>query len=106
MTKEYFVYIMTNKSKTLYTGMTSNLIKRVYEHKSKLIQGFTKRYNIDKLVWFDKTNNVIAAIEKEKQIKGWTRKKKINLIKSMNPAWRDLSNVFFGISGDSSLRSE
>ncbi len=103
--KEYFVYIMTNRSKTLYTGMTSNLPRRVYEHKSKLIEGFTKKYNINKLVWFDKTNDVISAIEKEKQIKGWTRKKKINLIESMNPAWRDMSNEFFDISGDSSAKA-
>lgn len=82
---------MTNYSKTLYVGITSDLIKRVYEHKNKLVQGFTKKYNITKLVYFEDTNDVNAAIEREKQIKGWLRSKKIALIKSTNPSWTDLS---------------
>ena len=89
--KTYYVYIMTNYSKTLYVGITSDLIKRVYEHKNKLVQGFTKKYNITKLVYFEDTNDVNAAIEREKQIKGWLRSKKIALIKSTNPSWTDLS---------------
>ena len=87
----YYVYIMTNKyNKVLYTGVTNNLIRRVYEHKYKLIEGFTAKYNVDKLVYYDSTESIISAIEKEKQIKGWTKQKKINIIDSMNPEWKDL----------------
>jgi len=88
--KYYFVYIMSNKSKTIYTGLTNNLINRVYQHKHKLIKGFTKRYNITKLVYYETHRDVMAAIVREKQIKGWLRKKKIALIESINPEWRDL----------------
>jgi putative endonuclease len=73
--KRYFVYIMTNRSKTLYTGMTNNLERRVLEHKEKKNRGFTKKYNIDRLVYFEETNDVNEAIAREKQIKGWLRKK-------------------------------
>ena len=69
--KQYYVYVMTNKSRTLYTGVTDNLERRVYEHKNKLIEGFTKRYNITKLVYYEETNDVQSAIMREKQIKGW-----------------------------------
>jgi putative endonuclease len=95
MNKEYYVYIMTNKSRTLYTGVTNDLIRRVYEHKNKLIKGFTSRYNIQYLVYYESTSNVYAALEREKQIKGWLRKKKIALIDSMNPAWKDLSEEWY-----------
>lgn len=82
----YYVYILTNQyNKVLYTGVTNNLERRLYEHRSKLIAGFTKRYNIDKLVYFEYTENVDSAIEREKQIKGWVRKKKNKLINSVNP---------------------
>lgn len=90
--KDYYVYIMTNKSKTLYTGVTNNLMRRVYEHKNKLVEGFTKKYNITKLVYLELFNNPDDAIRREKQIKGWIRKKKIDLIESMNPDWKDLSD--------------
>ncbi len=83
---------MTNKSKTLYTGVTGNLLRRVYEHKNKLVDGFTKKYNITKLVYYEVTDEVSSAIAREKQIKGWLRKKKITLIESMNPEWKDLSS--------------
>lgn len=83
---------MTNKSKTLYTGVTNNLTRRVYEHKNKSIDGFTKKYNIHKLVYLELFNNIDDAIRREKQIKGWTRKKKIDLIESLNPDWKDLSD--------------
>ena len=86
----YFVYIMTNKSQTLYTGVTNNLLKRVYQHKNKLIDGFTKKYNITILVYYETHEDIRAAIAREKQIKGWLRKKKIALIESMNPEWKDL----------------
>lgn len=87
----YYVYIMTNYSKTLYTGVTNDLTRRIYEHKQKLIPGFTEKYNITKLVYFEETSNVNAAITREKQIKGWLRSKKITLIESLNPEWNDLS---------------
>ena len=82
---------MTNKSKTLYTGVTNNLQRRIYEHKHKLIKGFTSKYNITKLVYYEEYNDINDAIRREKQIKGWSRKKKIELIESVNPEWKDLS---------------
>ena len=91
----YYVYIMTNwNNKVLYTGVTNNLERRVYEHKNKLVKGFTAKYNINKLVYYDFTSDVLSAIAREKQIKGWTRKKKNELIASLNPEWRDLYNMF------------
>jgi putative endonuclease len=86
-----YVYILTNSSdEVLYTGVTSNLTKRVYEHKEKMVEGFTKKYNIDKLVYYEVLDNIESAIEREKQIKAGSRKKKIDLIKAMNPAYKDL----------------
>ena len=82
---------MTNKSGTLYTGVTNNLERRIYEHKHHLVKGFTSKYKIGKLVYFEETNDIHAAISREKQIKGWLRKKKIALIESINPGWKDLS---------------
>ncbi len=95
MAEQYYVYIMTNKSRTLYTGITSNLERRVYEHKEKLFEGFTKRYNITKLVYYEISNDVEAAIAREKQIKGWLRRKRITLIEAINPRWADLSEGWF-----------
>ena len=89
--KQYYVYIMTNKSRALYTGVTNNLERRVYEHKQKLIPGFTTKYNISRLVYFEATEDIRAAIEREKQIKEWLRSKKVTLIESVNPSWTDLS---------------
>ncbi len=91
MSKEYDVYIMTNKSRTLYTGVTNDLMRRVYEHKNKLVSGFTSKYNIQFLVYYESTSSIYSALEREKQIKGWLRAKKIALIDSMNPDWKDLS---------------
>ncbi len=93
--KEYYIYIMANKRGTLYTGITNDLEKRVYQHKQKLIEGFTKRYNITRLVYFESSNDVKAAITREKQIKGLLRSKKIELIKTLNPEWTDLSEGWF-----------
>ncbi len=89
--KSYFVYIMTNRSKTLYTGVTNNLERRVYEHKNKLVAGFTSKYNITKLVYYEETSDVHSALAREKQIKGWLRAKKIALIEVENSEWKDLS---------------
>ncbi|MGB5288240.1 MAG: GIY-YIG nuclease family protein [Ignavibacteriaceae bacterium] len=89
--KQFYVYIMTNKSKTLYVGVTNNLQRRVYEHKNQMIEGFTSKYNITKVIYFEVFNDIESAIKREKQIKGWLRKKKIDLIESMNPEWNDLS---------------
>ena len=91
MPRQFHVYIMTNRSRTLYVGVTNDLLRRVFEHKSKLITGFTRQYNITKLVYFEETPNILGAIQREKQIKGWLRARKIALIESLNPDWCDLS---------------
>jgi len=88
----YYVYMMTNKSNTvLYTGVTNNLARRVYEHKNHIVPGFTSLYNTVKLIFFEEFHNVGDAIAAEKRIKGWARAKKNNLVNSINPTWRDLS---------------
>jgi len=92
MIKRYFVYIMTNHHNTvLYTGVTSDIQRRVYQHREKLVEGFTKKYNVTKLVYIEETADVGAALVREKQIKAGSRQKKIDLINSINPEWRDLS---------------
>ncbi len=88
---QYYVYIITNKSKTLYTGVTNDLNRRIFEHKNKLVSGFTSKYNITKLVYYEIFTDIRLAITREKQIKGWIRKKKIDLIESVNSEWNDLS---------------
>ena len=89
--KNYYIYIMANKTNTtIYIGVTSNLIKRVWEHKNKLVDGFTKHYNVNKLVYYEETTDVNSAIAREKQLKGWKREKKNRLIESVNPNWYDL----------------
>ena len=86
-----YVYILFSKRNgTLYTGVTSNLIKRVYEHKNKLTEGFTSKYVVDKLGYYEVHGSIVSAIEREKQIKGGSRKKKLELIENMNPEWNDL----------------
>ena len=100
MSKEYYVYIMTNKSRTLYTGVTNDLIRRVYEHKNKLVKGFTARYNIQYLVYYESTSSIYSALEQEKQIKGWLRKKKIALIDSINHEWKELSEEWYESSNE------
>jgi len=92
--QQSYVYIMTNKYNTVfYTGVTNNLTRRVYEHKQKLIEGFTKKYNLVKLVYFEEFHHVEDAIASEKKIKGWKRVKKIALIKTINPEWKDLGEA-------------
>lgn len=90
--KEYSVYIVTNNhGNVMYTGMTNNLERRILEHQSWLIPGFTKNYNVKKLVYFEQTSSVHDAIRREKEIKKWSRKKKNILVETMNPEWDDLS---------------
>ena len=103
--REYHVYIMSNRSHTLYTGVTGNLAQRVQQHKLGATPGFVSKYKIDRLVYAEATNDVTAAIGREKQIKGWSRAKKIALIESVNPEWDDLSGTLFATDQDPSLRS-
>jgi putative endonuclease len=91
--REYFVYILASRSKRLYVGVTSNLEQRVAQHKSKAIPGFTSRYNVDRLVWYESTNSAIDAVERERQLKNWRREKKVALIEAENAAWDDLAAV-------------
>ena len=91
MSRQYYLYIMTNKRNTvLYTGVTNNIKKRIYEHKAKLVDGFTKKYNINKLVYYEIYDDAYNAISREKQIKSGSRQKKINLINNINSSWKDL----------------
>ena len=95
MQKQFYAYIATNKvNSVLYTGITNNIIRRMYEHKNKLIAGFTAKYNVNKLVFLESFSNPQEAIAAEKMIKGWLRKKKIALIEKGNPQWKDLSEDF------------
>ncbi len=89
--KQYFVYILTSNSGTLYTGMTNDVQRRVSQHKHKLNEGFTSKYDVNRLVYYEIFSDVREAIAREKQIKSWGRRKKLNLIESMNPKWADLS---------------
>jgi putative endonuclease len=106
--KQYYVYILASKKKgTLYVGVTNNLLKRVYQHKTKLVEGFTKKYKVDKLVYFEETTDIRSAIEREKTLKRWKRNWKLNLIKQMNPEWNNLFYEFVSeedIKLDSCLR--
>ena len=91
---QYYVYILTNwNHKVLYIGMTNNLPRRLYEHQNELVDGFTKKYHVHKLVYYEVTSDVYAAISREKQLKGWIREKKNELISSQNPKWVDLSEA-------------
>ena len=91
MEKMFHVYILAGKSGVLYTGVSSHLAKRIWQHKEKLVGGFARRYNLDRLVWFERHATARTAIAREKEIKGWRRSKKVALIEAMNPQWRDLS---------------
>ena len=93
--KRYFVYVLTNRSGTLYIGMTNDLYRRMYEHKNKLIPGFTSKYNNERLVYYEETDNVNFAIEREKQLKRWRRDKKVWLIERENPRWKDLAEDWY-----------
>jgi putative endonuclease len=92
----FYVYIMAGRFRSLYTGVTNDLERRVLEHKRKLVPGFTSKYNLNRLVHFETFRDIRAAIRREKEIKGWLRGKKVALIVSHNPTWRDLSQGWFG----------
>ena len=102
--RTYYIYILTNKSGTLYTGVTGNLKRRVWQHKTKEVKGFTRKYNIDKLIYYETFGDVWSAIAREKQIKGWVRRRKLGLIGSMNAEWRDLSEGWYDTDSEKSLR--
>jgi putative endonuclease len=89
--KVFYVYILSSKSRVLYIGKTNDIKRRIFQHKSKALDGFTKKYNVDRLVYFEDYESELDAINRERQLKGWVRKKKIILIEKDNPAWRDLS---------------
>ena len=94
MEKQYYVYILTNKSNNvLYIGVTNDLERRMYKHKNKMVNGFTKKYNLNKLVYFETTTDVRGALEREKQLKNWHRSWKINLVNEFNSEWKDLSKM-------------
>ena len=94
--QEYYVYIMTSRNRTLYIGVTNDISRRVYEHKEKLVDGFTKKYKVSSLVFFETTSDVEVGITREKQLKGWRRSEKIALIESTNPERNDLSLAWYG----------
>jgi putative endonuclease len=89
--RQYLVYVLASRSRVLYVGVTNDLERRVFEHKQKLVPGFTAEYDVDRLVFFESTADIVAAIRREKQIKGWRRNRKVALIESVNPDWEDLS---------------
>ncbi|MBO6522280.1 MAG: GIY-YIG nuclease family protein [Balneolaceae bacterium] len=91
MSNTYYVYMLSNSSKMLYVGVTNNLERRVYEHKKKLCKGYTRKYNLHQLVYYEDTDDIGRAIEREKQLKGWRRAKKTALIETINPGWKDLA---------------
>ena len=93
--KTYYVYIMTNKSGTLYTGMTNNIQRRVRQHKDRFVAGFARKYNVTKLIYYERFADVRVAIAREKEIKGWVRRKKLDLVASVNPQWDDLSDDWY-----------
>ncbi len=89
--KSYYVYVMSGRTRVLYIGVTNDLARRVYEHKNKLLPGFTSKYTLDRLVYFEEGGDIAGATEREKELKAWRRDKKLALIESANPKWRDLS---------------
>lgn len=93
--RTYYVYLLTNwNNRVIYVGVTNNLERRIYEHKNKLVEGFTKKYNLTKLVYFEDTIDIAVAIGREKEIKKWRRQKKNQLVNRTNPDWRDLNEDF------------
>lgn len=104
--KNYCVYILTNRlGNVMYIGVTSDLERRLSEHRAKFVQGFTAKYNVQKLVYMESYGDINDAIAREKQLKGWRREKKNTLVETINPEWKDLSEGWYGEKGDPSLRS-
>ena len=103
--RQYYVYIMASLSRTLYTGVSNDLARRTSEHRNKVVPGFTHKYNVTRLVHAEAFGDVRDAIAREKQIKGWRRSRKIELIESANPGWDDLAETWFAAEQDPSLRS-
>ena len=103
--RTYHVYIMASASRRLYVGVTGHLARRVHAHRAGEFEGFTKKYHMTRLVYAESSADVIAAIRREKQIKGWSRTRKVELIRSLNPNWRDLGDGLLGPRRDPSLRS-
>ena len=99
MRSGFFVYLLASKSRTLYVGVTNDLARRMYEHKQGLVRGFSWKYNVDRLVYFETTSDVLGAIAREKRIKGWSRARKVCLIESANPDWKDLAEGLGGTQG-------
>src|SRR5205823_3565742 len=97
--RPYYVYIMASRSRVLYTGVTNDLGRRVHQHKRSLTPGFTSRYHITRLVYFEEFGDVRDAIAREKQLKGWVRSRKVRLIEQKNPTWEDLADILFGHVG-------
>jgi putative endonuclease len=96
MTKTFYVYLITNRSRVvLYTGITNSLLRRVWEHQNKTVEGFSKKYKVDRLVYFESFADPRDAISREKEIKGWRRSKKNTLVETLNPKWADLSSILF-----------
>ena len=89
--RQYYVYILTNGARTLYVGVTNDLVRRIYEHKHKLVPGFSNKYNVTWLAYYEVAADIRSAIAREKQLKAWRRSKKVVLIESFNPQWKDLS---------------
>ena len=100
MERQYFVYIMASSARTLYIGVTNDLERRVFEHKEGLVEAFTKRYRVKKLVYHESTSDIRSAIEREKQLKSWRRSKKVELVESQNPEWKDLALCWYGRAQD------
>lgn len=101
--KGYYVYIMSSQRRVLYTGITNNLVRRVFEHKTGAVEGFTSKYKVTQLVHYECFDNVQNAIGREKEIKGWLRQKKIDFIDRVNPKWKDLSLGWFNRQSDEKL---
>ena len=95
MPRRFFVYILASRSGVLYVGVTGNLVHRLYQHRTHAVAGYTQKYNVTRLVYYEETTDVAAAIAREKQVKGWLRKKKVALIEADNPAWDDLAADWF-----------
>jgi putative endonuclease len=95
--RQYYVYMLTSKTRRLYVGMTNDLERRLQEHRTKAVEGFTSRYNIDRLVWYEVTTSAVDAVAREREIKGWRREKKVELIESENPSWTDMANDWWPV---------